>query len=57
MDIKLSHYQMEQCPYSEGVGCSAPDRKNCCKCGWNPKVKEQRMEQLQKGQVLQNERV
>ncbi len=57
MDIKVSHYQMEQCPYNEGVGCGSPDRKNYCKCGWNPKVIEQRMAQLQKGKVAQNERV
>ena len=54
---KRCYYQMEKCKYCDGVECSAPERAKCSQCGWNPKVKEQRLEKLQKGQVLHNERV
>lgn len=27
------------CYYNEGVDC---DKRNCCKCGWNPEVYERR---------------
>ena len=48
---------MEKCKYCDGVECSAPERSKCSQCGWNPKVMEERMKQLQKGKVLNNERV
>ena len=54
---KRCYYQMEKCKYCDGVECSAPERAKCGQCGWNPKIMEQRLENLQKGQVLHNERV
>ena len=33
-----------QCPYNEGVICGPII--NCIKCGWNPKVAEERRKKL-----------
>lgn len=31
-----------QCPFNEWVKC--PEKKECNKCGWNPKVENERKE-------------
>ena len=37
----------EQCPFNRYVKCMLKD--NCPKCGWNPKVTEERMKVLFSG--------
>lgn len=39
-----------QCPHNEGCACK---RKECHKCGWNPKVAKARAERVRK-EALEN---
>ena len=34
----------ESCKYSSGIICQGEDRKQCGKCGWNPRVDIERRE-------------
>ena len=42
--------EKEPCRYNEEVSC-CPARRHCDRCGWNPKVAQERLERIckQKG--------
>jgi hypothetical protein len=46
--VKKSHKPasaFHDCPYSSCLECDSPDEK-CSSCGWNPVIKEERLERL-----------
>ncbi len=48
--IKCGKYNqvrgVETCQYNDGCQCDRYQRKECYRCGWNPKVAQRRAEKL-----------
>lgn len=51
---KVQSYQkndrgVETCPHNDACQCDRYQRRDCYRCGWNPKVAQRRSEMVMKG--------